>query len=108
MFTERKDWGPAQYEITRTDGATHTITVKGRVHWALWRLMQARENGCTPIDHPGPRWSAYVHTLRHEYRVEIETIREKHGAPFDGTHARYVAKSEIAPSAVIRASGVAA
>lgn len=101
MNMERENWGPAQFEITRTDGTTHFITVKGRVHWALWRLMREGEKGCTPIDHPGPRWSAYVHTLRHEYQVEIDTIHEKHGAPFEGTHARYVAKSKIAPSLAI-------
>lgn len=108
MTAERKNWGPARYEITRTDGTTHHVVVCGRVHWALWHLMQEGEKGCTPIDHPGPRWSAYVHSLRHEYRVEIETIHEKHGAPFEGTHARYVVKSKIAPSLAIPAQGVAA
>lgn len=108
MTKERKMWGPSRFRITRTDGTSHDIVVTGRLHWALWHLMKEGQRGCTPIDHPGPRWSAYVHVLRHEYQVEIETIHEKHGAPFEGTHARYVARSKIAPSLAVPAQGVAA
>lgn len=108
MTTERNIWGPAWFRITRTDGTSHDILVAGRVHWALHHLMMEGPKGCTPIDHPGPRWSAYVHTLRHVHQVEIETIHEKHGAPFEGTHARYVARSTIAPSLAIPTHGVAA
>jgi hypothetical protein len=38
--------------------------VLGRGAWALLELKAANDNGCTPIDHPGPRWSGYVHKLR--------------------------------------------
>ena len=99
MKIERKMWGPARFKITRTDGTAHEITVNGRTRWALQNLAEAGERGCTPIDHPGPRWSAYTFNLRHDYKVEIETLHEKHGAPFEGTHARYVAKSRIEPIA---------
>ena len=57
--------------------------------------MDAGPSGCTPIDHPGPRWSAYVHSLKNDYGVEIETRHEKHGPPFAGTHARYVLVSKV-------------
>jgi hypothetical protein len=65
------------------------VTVRGRDAWALLELKAANDNGCTPIDHPGPRWSGYVHKLR-KAGIVIETIREAHGGPFSGQHARYV------------------
>jgi hypothetical protein len=63
------------------------VTVRGRD-------KAANENGCTPIDHPGPRWSGYVHKLRRA-GIIVETIREKHGGPFSGQHARDVLRSLI-------------
>jgi len=57
-------------------------------------LQAANENGCTQIDHPGPRWSGYVHKLR-KVGLVIETIREKHGGPFSGQHARYLLRSLV-------------
>lgn len=90
-----ENWGAARYRVTRTDGTAHDITVKGRCRWALDNLIRAGLNGCTPIDHPGPRWSAYRWSLVHEHQVEIETRHEKHGPPFDGTHARYILISKV-------------
>jgi hypothetical protein len=72
----------------------HVITVRGRDAWALLELHAANENGCTPIDHPGPRWSGYAYKLR-KLGVVIETIREKHGGPFSGQHARYLLQSLV-------------
>jgi hypothetical protein len=51
------------------------VTVRGRDAWALLELKAANDNGCTPIDHPGPRWSGYVHKLR-KAGIIIDTIRE--------------------------------
>jgi hypothetical protein len=70
------------------------ITVRGRDAWALLELKAANENGCTPIDHPGPRWSGYVHNLR-KAGIVVETIREAHVGPFSGQHARYVPRSLV-------------
>ncbi|PWE52768.1 hypothetical protein DEM27_28600 [Metarhizobium album] len=70
--------------------------VIGRDAWALRNLVKAGETGCTPIDHPGPRWSAYVWKLRTKYGLVIETIEEKHEGQFSGSHARYVIHSEVA------------
>ena len=74
------------------DGAF--MTVRGRKAWALQELQKAGEQGCTPIVTPAPRWSAYVFVLRGMGLI-IETITERHGAPFPGTHARYVLRSQI-------------
>jgi hypothetical protein len=71
-----------------------TVTVTGRNAWALNALMKAGAGGCTPIGHPGPRWSSYVHKLRRT-GIAIATISEAHGGPFAGEHARYVLCSTI-------------
>lgn len=68
------------------------ITVIGRDAWALRNLVAAGSAGCTPIDQPGSRWSHYVFKLR-GFGFLIETVDEKHGGPFPGSHARYVLRS---------------
>ncbi|GMB82860.1 hypothetical protein NN6n1_36430 [Shinella zoogloeoides] len=70
------------------------MTVIGRDAWALRNLINAGAAGCTPIEHPGPRWSHYVFKLR-GFGFLIETVNENHGGPFAGTHARYVLRSEV-------------
>jgi hypothetical protein len=70
------------------------VTIRGREAWALLALMAAGERGCTPIDHPGPRWSGYVHDLR-RLGFDIETIHEPHQGAFPGSHARYVLRSRV-------------
>ena len=40
------------------------VTARGHDAWALLQLYRAGDAGCTPITHPGPRWSAYVLKLR--------------------------------------------
>lgn len=70
------------------------IEMVGREAWALQNLIKAGDKGCTPIDHPGPRWSSYVHSLR-GYGFVIETVHESHGGPFAGHHARYVLHTEV-------------
>jgi len=70
------------------------LTFTGRDAWALMQLYKAGDEGCTPLDTPGPRWSGYVHKLRRS-GLEVETIREPHRGPFPGSHARYVLRSVI-------------
>ena len=77
------------------DGNGPFVIVRGREAWALLALQAVGERGCTPIDHPGPRWSGYVHDLR-KLGIAIETIHEPHSGSFPGTHARYVLRSRIA------------
>ena len=73
---------------------TRKVTITGRDAWALQELVKAGNSGCTPIDHPGPRWSGYIHKLR-GLGFHIETIHESHGGPFAGRHARYVLRSTV-------------
>jgi len=83
----------ARYEIIGANVA-HYIDATGRDEWALLELAVAGQKGCTPIDNPAPRWSAYVHKLR-DMGVNIETVHERHAGPFPGNHARYVMHSLI-------------
>ena len=70
------------------------MTVQGREAWALARLVEAGDGGCTPITHPGPRWSDYTFKLRRR-GSEVETVTEMHGGPYSGHHARYVLRSPV-------------
>jgi hypothetical protein len=76
------------------DDAGRRWSFTGRDAWALAELVRAGERGCTPIDHPGPRWSAYVFKLR-AAGLDIETRCETHGGPFPGNHARYVLRTPL-------------
>ena len=82
------------YRITPETGEPFTILATGREAWALDRLRAAGPKGCTPIDEPAPRWSAYVHALR-ERGVPIVTLREAHGGDFAGHHGRYVLRATV-------------
>ena len=82
------------YRVWPDVGEPFDVTVKGRPRWALERLREAGEGGCTPSTEPAPRWSAYVHVLRH-LGVPIETVNEKHDGPFAGTQGRYVLRCDV-------------
>jgi hypothetical protein len=69
-------------------------TFEGRMAWAMGQLISAGASGCTPITHPGPRWSDYVFKLRRE-GVSIETVHETHGGAYAGHHARYVLRTRV-------------
>lgn len=84
------------YHIMPSAGDPFRIVVSGRDRWALEELRKAGARGCTPIDNPAPRWSAYVFNLR-ELGVEIETLTEPHGGAFAGHHARYLLRCQVAP-----------
>ena len=71
------------------------LTFKGRAAWALGKLVHAGREGCTPITHPGPRWSHYVWLLKRDGGLDIETVHEAHGPPFEGHHARYVLRTPL-------------
>lgn len=86
--------GAASYSVQNDRELPFDIRVKGRVRWALDRLLAAGRMGCTPITEPAPRWSAYVFELR-SLGVHIETIHEKHAGDFPGTHARYVLRAKV-------------
>ena len=72
------------------------VTIRGRNARCLHTLIQAGEKGVSPaMDDPMPRWSHYVFWLRSHFGAVIETVTEKHGGPYAGTHARYVLRSNV-------------
>jgi hypothetical protein len=75
------------------DGKPFTVT--GRDAWALAELLKSGQAGCTPIENPAPRWSAYIFNLRRNHRLIIETRHEPHKGQFAGTHGRYVLLSKV-------------
>jgi hypothetical protein len=81
------------YRIEGAHGA-YLLDISSRDEGALRQLLLAGAKGCTPIDNPAPRWSAYVHKLRRR-GLDIETIDERHGGAFPGRHARYVLHSSV-------------
>ncbi len=78
------------------------IVLTGRLAWALNELINAGLDGCTPITHPGPRWSGYVHRLKKDYGFVIETVTEMHSGAYAGKHARYVLHSDVTVLSVVR------
>lgn len=86
----------AAYTVTPDlGGDPFDIYVSGRNAWALNRLIEAGAAGVTPIEEPaGPRWSAYVFSLR-GMGLPIETITESHDGPFHGWHGRYVLRARV-------------
>lgn len=81
--------------LASVDGRA-AVTIKGRYARCMHTLIQAGAKGVSPaIDDPMPRWSHYVFWLRSRFGVVIETVTEKHGGPYAGTHARYVLHSTV-------------
>lgn len=70
------------------DGQPNNVI--GRDAWALLELCRCGLRGCTPIDNPGAKWSAYVHKPRTRYRLSIENLYENHSWQYAGTQAHYV------------------
>lgn len=83
-----------EFSVETTGGDTFSIAVSGRVQWALEQLCRAGTAGCTPLDNPAPRWSAYIFNLRCK-GVEIVTLHEPHEGEFAGNHGRYVLRSTV-------------
>lgn len=69
-------------------------TLAGRAAWALRHLIES-PSGCTPLTHPAMRWAHYIYLLRKDHSINVETIHEKHGGPFPGTHARYFLRDDV-------------
>ena len=82
------------YKVAPDTGDPFTIRIEGRIKWTLDQLRQAGSCGCTPIQNPAPRRSAYVKTLR-EMGVPIETLSEPHEGDYPGFHSRYVLHATV-------------
>jgi hypothetical protein len=84
----------SRFILQGANGAPEILQLAGRQEWALSHLLAAGATGCTPIGHPGPRWSDYVFKLRRR-SLDIATLTEHHDGPFAGTHGRYILLSKV-------------
>lgn len=87
-------WGNKRVVVIPNDAEPFEVNVNGRVRWALEALHAAGEQGCAPIEEPGPRWSHYIHQLR-ALGIPIQTVMEKHNGRFPARYARYVLQARI-------------
>lgn len=71
------------------NGTTRTFEACGRVAQTIVALDAAKARGVTAAELScwAYRLGAYVHLLRHDYGLEIITLREEHDG---GWHGRYV------------------
>lgn len=76
------------------DGEPRQYFCKGRVAQSLICLVQAGDSGITSLEVScwALRLAAYVHTLRHDYGLNIHTQREPHEG---GMHARYILETPV-------------
>ena len=79
-MTVHDRWGPRAFMVRNPEMQASPVTVRDRRRSALEALMAAGDAGCTPIDHPAPRWAAYLNDLRGR-GLEIETLTEPHAGP---------------------------
>ncbi|MDA1023268.1 MAG: hypothetical protein O2817_08000 [Proteobacteria bacterium] len=73
------------------------IEVTGCLAQTLRALLSAGSMGVTAqkMSSWALRLSHYVFVLRHDYGLDIETIKEQHGGDFPGKHGRYVLRSRV-------------
>ena len=84
------------------NGQHSSFEVKGQVARALFALVNAKRDGCTALEVSSwaYRFSAYICVLRHDHKLDIQTIREEHA---HGWHARYVLHTPVQIESVITA-----
>ncbi len=80
--------------VKAEEGERH-IFPSGRNAWALDNLIRSGAKGCTSIENPGPRWAAYVHKLKRNFGLNIETRNEEHKGAYAGWHGRYILQDEV-------------
>lgn len=95
-FNSKRSASKAAFLLHHGTDDARTITVTGRVKWALEALIRAGVQGMTSLENPGTRLSHYIFVLRRK-GVLIDTAIEEHGGAFPGTHARYVLRSRVVP-----------
>jgi hypothetical protein len=91
-FVSGSDGPVIALTLKREDGSTVELT--GREAFAMHALVTRGEEGVTPLDWIGPRWSDYTLKLRRRGFV-IETVNESHRGAYPGRHGRYVLRSPV-------------
>ena len=74
----------------------HSFAVTGQTARALQALVRAGHKGVTALEMStwALRLGAYVHTLRRDHGLVIETVRERHNG-FGDWHGRYILRTPV-------------
>lgn len=75
-------------EITLLSEPTRTFEFEGRMGRAMTQLASAGVRGVATVEHPVPRWSADVHSLR-KLGIQVETVMEPNYSHYRGQYTRY-------------------
>lgn len=74
----------------------NVVVIKGREAETILALVEAGSRGVTSLDVSRAGWAyrlaAYVHRLKTDYGISIETRRERHDG---GSHGRYFLRSAV-------------
>ncbi len=78
----------------KLDKQSRLINVTGRPAQTLVALVKAGSKGITALEMSSwaYRLGAYIHILRRDYGLDIQTLKEKHPG---GWHARYVLHTPV-------------
>jgi len=77
------------------EGKPTVFIVKGRAAQTLVALIKARTSGIITLELSSTwalRLSGYIHLLRNNNNLQIETVKEKHDG---GWHGRYVLHTHV-------------
>jgi hypothetical protein len=87
--------GPYARILLGDDSHSVEKELHGRIAWTLAKLAHAGERGISSLEVNGPRLSHYIWVLRHREGVAIESVDERHGGSFAGSHSRYKLRSKV-------------
>ena len=88
-MAKRKNQEVIKVRACPEDKPPREITIRGnRLCQCVRALVKAGKRGISPLDHwaAGTRLSAYVHQLKRDYSLAIDTEHEEHSGGF---HGRY-------------------
>lgn len=77
-----------------TEDGERTVELSGRNAQTLQALITSGVNGITALEMScwAYRLAAYIHILKHQYGLDITTLREPHEG---GHHGRYILHSAV-------------
>lgn len=86
----------AKFWVTVRLATGSDIVVKGREAETIIALVEAGSRGITSLDASRAGWAyrlaAYIHRLKTDYGISIETRRESHDG---GSHGRYFLRTAV-------------
>ncbi|WP_416896323.1 MAG: hypothetical protein ACMVY4_12335 [Minwuia sp.] len=96
---------PERRQRPRNEPVAYIVTEDGeeRIEWiseprvvqTVDDLIESGARGVSSLECKGVRFSSYVHKLRRNHGITIETKRERHGGKFAGNHGRCILISKV-------------